>query len=56
MTVYVNVFLAPYCSDRQRFYISMSYPTKKAAVDGLGKGKTGRKTQTYIGTFPLKLK
>lgn len=48
---WVNVFVHPL--DKTRLYVSVSYPSKAAAVEGLGKGATGRKTQTFIATIAI---
>jgi hypothetical protein len=50
---WVNVFLSPY--DSKRFYLSMTHPTKKRAVESLGKGKKGNKNQTFIATIKIEI-
>ena len=53
MQIWVNVFLAPL--NKNRFYLSMSYPTREAALAALGKGKSGNKNQTYVATIPVRI-
>lgn len=33
----------------------MTHPTKKKAVESLGKGKKGNKNQTFIATIKIKI-
>ena len=52
--VWVNVFYAPY-THKTRFYLSLSYPTKRSAVKALGTGRHGNKNQTYVDTIEVAL-
>ena len=51
MKHWVNIFLHPY--EKKRFYVTATYPTKKAAIAGLGKGRKGNKNQTYVATVDI---